>query len=134
MIEKGLYSRLTADGALIALIGTKVFPHRGSQSQVLPYVTYTRIFAERMHHLAGPSGLARPTLQLDVWSLTYAECKAIADRIRVLLDGLSWIAAGYTVQYSRMTNEREEKEPIDVASDTVVYRSSMDFEIWFNET
>lgn len=89
-IETALYSRLTGDAGVFAIIGARMFPHRvPQQSNQFPCIVYDRTSGEHIRSLAGSSGAAWPRYQLQCWALSYSEAKALGEAVRSALDGFS---------------------------------------------
>lgn len=136
-IETGLRAHLIADATLAALVVDRVYPMPAPQNAGYPFVTWQRISGERVFSLGGPSGLAYPRFQIDVWSdsrenrpaggAPYLESRAIADAIRRALDGFNGTLDGIRVS-AILLDERDLFE-----NEGGITRVSMDFRIWHEE-
>ena len=87
-IEQGLVAHLLADGPVAAIIGTAVHPGKIPQGAPLPAIVYSRSSSIRENTLAGPSDLVKVRMRLDCWHTTYADAKALADAVRIALNGV----------------------------------------------
>lgn len=87
-IEATLRALLAADRDLARLTGGRIYPGAAPTGAPLPYLVYQRISYGRIGSLRGPSGLAQVRIQYTAWSNTYAETQRLAERVRVILDGL----------------------------------------------
>lgn len=67
-LETALYSHLSGDAALSALVGTRIYPVILPQQPVLPAVTYQRIGAVREQTIARNVPGTMPRYQFSVWT------------------------------------------------------------------
>ena len=68
MIEEALYAMLTADAAVAALVGTRVYPIPAPDQVVRPYIAYRRTGERVDRALGGPTGLVETTFELGCWA------------------------------------------------------------------
>jgi hypothetical protein len=71
----------------IGALGDRVYPHRLPRDATLPALTYSRVDTVRPRSHSGPSGLPTPRIQLDVWANDPDSADAIAEALRIRLDG-----------------------------------------------
>lgn len=129
MIEAALYSRLTGFAGLSALVSTRVYPATAPQDPTFPLIVYNRISGSRFESLAGSSGLARPRFQFDVYATTYSSAKAVAEQIRLALQGFRGTVASVDIQAVNYNGDSDNYE-----EDSELYVVSLDFEIIHAET
>ena len=127
MIEAAIRSILIADDTVKALT-TRCYPVTIPQSPQYPLILYTKITGMRDHHLQGPNGRAHPRFQIEAWSKTYTEAKALAKAIREALDGYSGTASSTKIGSCLIESERDIYE-----SEIEVYRVIQDYFIWHEE-
>ena len=122
IIEQNLWSYLTDDATLSALIGTRLYPLVAPQNPtrhpttkaILAYGIYRRISATRHWSHDGSSGLAQPRFQID-WvggqaedgRVAYATAQEVAMECRKLLDGFAGTLTNITVDEIRMVDDRD---------------------------
>jgi hypothetical protein len=135
MIEKGVYSRLAADTTLAPLVSTsdspaliKIFANRVDQEIAPPFVRFFRIFGRRPDTLAGHNGWTQAGIQVDCYAKTYGEVKAMADAVRLSLDGYKGAMGSQVAKACRMTGERE-----GYHEDAELHLVQLDFNIWYVE-
>lgn len=135
-IEKGVYSRLTADSTLAPIVSTtdspalvKVFAARIDQEVAPPFVRFWRVGVRRPDTLDGHNGSVRATVQVDCFSKTYGEMKSMLDAVRLSLDGFKGTAGTEEVKGSRMISERDFFD-----EEAELFVGSADFNIWYIET
>lgn len=127
MLEEALYVRLTGDAAVTAIVGTAVYPQAAPQNLEPPFITYARVSAERLRSFDGPSGLARPRMQVDCWAAGYRQARQLADATRRALDG--WRSPADGVPGAMLESDRDLHEP-----ENGLHRVSMDFFFWHEES
>jgi hypothetical protein len=87
-IEQGIVAHLLADGPTAAIVGTRVHPGAIPQEGTLPAVVYARVSTQRDVDLSGPMDFVQVRMRLDLWDNSYAGVKALADAVRVALNGV----------------------------------------------
>lgn len=132
-LKTELHTKLLADVALGALIGTRLYPDRADQSTTMPYITYQDVSQETTHHLGGvsPSGFSTVTVQFSIWAATGLSRSNVEAALRIALDGkhkqyfgAMWINS---IKYTNGTDTMEDAN--DGSQDNNVYGKFMDFEI-----
>jgi len=127
-IEEALYSKLSNDAGVSGLVSTRVFPNLMPQNPTYPLLVYTRVSGPRIHSHDGSSGLAHPLFQIDSWAETYAGVKALAEKVRLALQGFSGTVATVVINGILFEGDR------DLYEDGVEeFRVSSDYRIWHNE-
>lgn len=92
-LEEGLVSHLKNNAGVAALVGTRVHPLILPQQATQPALVYLIVSDDRPQSHSGPTGLARPRIQIDCWSATistggtYGQAKAIERAVRAALEG-----------------------------------------------
>lgn len=112
------------------LVGDRVYPMAlpASPTPVLPAITLQRVSTTRVHSQDGPSGLARPRVQVTSWAKTYAQADALAAAVREALDGLQTNGDGGTIQGVFSAEDRDIYD-----SDLKIPGRSVDFLVWHEE-
>ncbi len=125
MIETALNTKLRQ---VITEVNNRVYPVKRPQDSLLPALAYRRVSGERTHSHQGYSGLARPRLQITVYSNSYGEAKTIQDKIKTELDGTSGTWGNTKIQSCLFAGEAE-----NYTDDSGVDEVSVDFFIAYNE-
>jgi len=88
MIAKGIFSILSGDSTLTAIVGTRIYPVIAPQSETLPdnYIVFKEIANNPRDTKSGVSELDTIRLQIESWSDKHDEMETIDQRIRDLLD------------------------------------------------
>lgn len=134
-IEQAFFARLAADATIVALIGDGaspesicLYPARTPQEPAFPCVIYRRISAVREQDFDGPAGFCRARFQFDILSEDYATGRAVADALRLSLDGFTGMMGTVPVYGIELENEQEQAE-----DKPDLYRTIMDFVITYKE-
>lgn len=126
--EHAIYSKLSTTLAITQLVGSRIYPNVIPQTSTYPAIRYQRISGPRVHSLTGPSGLASPRFQIDAVAQSYLEAGAVADAVRVALDGFRGVVAGVSVEGVIHLDERDfdfDEGRLQVVSD--------DYRVWHQE-
>ena len=86
-IRPALSAFLLGDSAISTAVGTRVYPQFLPQNTQSDSIVYQKVSDVGDHTLEGPTGLARPRMQIDAWSRTNNGANALALLIKERLDG-----------------------------------------------
>lgn len=131
MFEESLYRHLIGSNGINAIAGDRIFPLMLPQNCPLPAVTYQKVSGERLHSLQGDTGYTTPVFQISARADTYAQCKVLAEQIRLSLQNFSGVmggAAGTDIGAVLLMGEVEGYEP-----DTNSWYNHMDFKFHYEE-
>lgn len=87
MIEPALYSLVTGDAGVSALIATRMYPALMPQNVTLPAVSYSVVVAPGDHHGTAASGYVSAIYRIDCWATTFAAARELAQAVREAIDG-----------------------------------------------
>lgn len=85
-IGRAIYSILTADATLTALVGSRIYPDYSIQKPTLPYVVYQVIDTSPSPTKDGASKLDTIRVQIDAWSDSFDTAQTVSERVRTVLD------------------------------------------------
>lgn len=128
VIEEALYTRLTSVSTVSDLVGTRVYPLHLPQNPTYPAVTYSRVSTRRGMTHDGPGDMAWPRFQFDCYGLSYSVAKAVANAVRVTLNGFSDLVDGVDICAIFFLNEVD-----DFNDDVEVFRVAVDFRVIHKE-
>jgi hypothetical protein len=114
MIGKLIYSRLSTDGAILAYVGSKIYPDIVPQNVQYPFVVYTITNSIPVDYKDGQSNLEEIELQIDVYTQNYDDTQDLSNLIRNRLDRFVGTVEGVEVQSIKYT-----------ASDSQVYNAEL---------
>ena len=83
---KAIYSILTNDSDVSAIIGTKVYPQIAAQGAAFPFVVYVLQDNSPSDTKSGPSTLDEVRYDIVAAAETYTELSSLTERIRLALD------------------------------------------------
>ncbi len=134
MIEQAIYSKTTTD--LSAYIDTRcyldILPKKldGSFATDFPAIRFFRVDdpSVAITNDGGPTSLARPRFQFDIYAKTAIESKEIAEQLRISWDGFSGTVVGVIIQvaFKDSAGGTYEESPN-------LYHTRMDFIIWHTQ-
>lgn len=87
-IGSTIRSVLLADGAISALVSTRVYPDAREQGCALPAIEYSIVSSVDHQDLSGLTGTETARIQIDVYALTRLDANSLADLCKRLLAGL----------------------------------------------
>lgn len=139
-IRPALRAFLLADSAIAAAtVETggatwRVYTVKLPQGKTAPSIVFTRISGIGDHHNEGPSGLARPRIQIDVWAggENPDAAAVLADLVKDRIDGYRGVmgSGDYAVNIDGVFFDSEREDFDDTAS---LWRVSRDYFIWYKE-
>lgn len=133
LVETNLFNRLITFPGLINLIGDRVYPVKMPQNAKLPVLTFQRISGFRVFAMDKGSGLASPRFQIDAWAENYDDVKAIAEQVRLALEGYRNMTSGVDINGILYLGDTDGFASEETDVQTEIFRVSMDFIIWHNE-
>lgn len=87
MTEAEVYSLLKNDAGVNALVSGRVYPLVAPQNVAKPYVTYQVVSGLKFQCMGGQIYQGDFRFQIDVWSTTYSNVKAISEAVKNCLIG-----------------------------------------------
>lgn len=120
-IETDIFTRLSTFAGLMALIGTRIYPDLLPQNPTLPAVTLFKVSNPREITHSGDSSLQHPHYQFSCWALTYGQVWAVAEQVRLALQGLT--SAGVGIYDNGYDLYDEETGYYHVAVDIIIWHS-----------
>ena len=125
MIGKLIYNRLSTEGAILAYVGTKIYPDIVPQNVQYPFVVYTIVNSLPVDFKDGQSNLEEITLQIDVYTQNYDDTQDLSNLIRNRLDRFVGIVQDVEVQSIKYMSATSQVFNAELS----VYWTSIDFRI-----
>ena len=117
-----LYSKLTSDSGVSALVSARVYavilPNNAKKRSLLPAISYQRISNTEQN---GTSTLRETRYQVDCWDDGYEGVQALADAVKSALEEWADTDQSPSVKMCRVIGELDDYE-----ADTGLYRDSID--------
>ena len=129
-LRDGLVAHLKANAGVAALVVDRVYHEGMPQNVVYPAVAYAKTSVERFQTLAGPSSLVKARVGVDVWAKTSASAIAVAEAVKLALDGVTGSLGGTSIQSCTYDSEADLSE---FDGDRTDRHLSLEFVIWLNE-
>lgn len=118
-IKDDIYTRLSGDAGVSALVGTRIYRRILPQDDDLPAITYTQVSETPLVNLDGENAKRNARFQFDCFGSTDSAAEDLADALRAAM-----------VTDSVFANVRESQSDV-YTDDSKQYRVTMDFSIWF---
>ena len=132
--HEAIYTRLSGNAAVRAIVDDRIYPARTPQDTTLPKIVFTTISQGRAPNTAGASGVTNPRIQIDCWADSNAGADALADAVRLALDGYRGTVASVQIRSCFLDAQRDAiVEPRD-GGEQRIFGRSLDFNIWHLET
>lgn len=133
MVENAIYSILSNDADVTALVSTRIYPMTAPQGTALPYIVYAREATDHHEVLAGSAGFARATMSVESFATTYLSARAIAEKVRLALQGNSGTHASVVIDGVNLAGDRDVQIVPQNAEDPATFSTQQDFAMWFAE-
>jgi hypothetical protein len=128
VIEEAIFTLVTGNAAVKALIGLRLYPSVIPEKTKLPAAAYQVISVGREYHHGGQSSIARPVIGFTFDSRSITEAREVAAAVRQLLSGYHGEVGTVYIGYISLQNEFEGYNP---ASE--VYLVRQDYQIVWKE-
>jgi hypothetical protein len=127
-IGKAIYSILSNDSDVLALVETRIFPNVAPQKTEFPFIIYDVTGVQPNDTKDGPSTLDTNDVMISCYSETYSEASDLAQKIRVAMDRINeGTYGGEQIQSSQFQSYNDIFD--DTSGDAGIYRKALDFEI-----
>jgi hypothetical protein len=121
-LEGKIYAALSTSTALVAAVGSNIYPEHRQQADALPAVVFNRTGGLRVYSLSGYSGMENASVEVTVYAASLDARRQVGD----LVIGAMSSATSF--------NPLLIDAPSDFYDDLVgVYERSMSFSIWNRE-
>lgn len=120
-LESLLFSSLTTDPAVSAIVASRVYPQIAPQRAAMPLVTYSRVSGVRSMSVDGVGKLLQARYQIDCFANDYTTARALAS---AAMDALRAAAA---FKVADITDRDQFEDEIDI------HRIIIDATLWHQE-
>lgn len=117
---KAIYSILTSDSAVSAIVGSRVYPQIAAQGAAFPFAVYVLQSNSPSDTKSGVSTLDEVRYDIVVASETYAEASDLTEKIRTALDRYTGTVAGVVIDSIQFQDIDVDNDP---ATETFVTSS-----------
>lgn len=121
---------LLADAGILALVGANgIQVTELLQNADLPAITMQSTGTEHIHDLDGSAGAAEATVQLTAWAATMVAAKALAELVRLRIQGKQTTMGSTVVKGILLPTDRE-----IFSSDPRRFGIEADYQVWYSES
>jgi len=121
-VEEKIYSVISASTAIAAVASTRIYPLAIPQGvAAFPALVYNRAGSQRVHSLAGYSGLENAQIEITCWATRYDDAKGLSTMVHAALQGATDFAA-------LLTDDADGLEP-----EAGLFSITMNFSVWNRE-
>lgn len=135
-IRSAIYTWLSGQSAVTALVGARIFPLKAPQGVVRPLILYRRTSAGQVLQLDGSADTAMARFGFTIEADSYAAADAVRSALAEAVDAIANDAiAGLQIFNATIPDDGEEDdfaEPID-AGDTGVYLIHLSADFFFTD-
>lgn len=126
-----LYTYLSTDAGLSALISTRLYPDEAPESASLPYVVYSQLAQAESYHLGGNAGLPRVTLTYDIYAATAVSRDAVCSALFDAVDAYQGLIGSTDVRQIQLENRIDTELPPVEGAAFGDFRSSFTIDLWY---
>jgi hypothetical protein len=131
-LKAALYSYLTSQAGLTALVGNRIYPDLAPPNAVRPYIVYGIISSEHVRNMLGASGFCSRRVQFDIYGSSAISCESVFTALAAALEAKRGnIGSGsLAVLSSGIESERDNVVPPTDGSQVGKHRRTVDYLIW----
>jgi len=89
--QSSLYTVLSSDAGLTALIGTRLYPNDAPADVVTPFIVYYEFATPREQTMNCDIAVSKPRIQYSIYADTYAGALAVADALRTAFTATTYL-------------------------------------------
>ena len=128
-IKTCLYSILTGDSGVSAIVGTQVYPSFAPSSAIVPMIVYEVVSESPDRISTGNTNLTKYRVQLTAYGFSSLVCSNILAAIRSCLSPIPISIQGFQLVFTEDNYIDHVEAPQD-ASEQANYVSVIDFFVW----
>ena len=130
-LKAGIFTAMSAEATITALVGTRIYPDRAPQGDTLPYITFDSPTEGGVPFQEGVADLAETEIQFNIWAATSESRSAVKQAVRAFFDGKIRQTFGSSFCPSvRNTNNTDTIEEPEDGSQNYIFGVFMDFKFW----
>lgn len=129
MIDTAVYSLLTGNANISALVDDRIYPEIAPQDNVTPFVCFSSDGGNTDYTYDGYQSLEIDEITIDCWADTLTEAKTLADTVRTELKNIVMTTYGSILVYKITVGK-----PFSIFEpDAKKYRTAFDLTISYKE-
>jgi hypothetical protein len=106
-LEATLFSALSGDGGVAALVVARIYPGVAPEGSTYPYITYDVVAETSFNRMADAPDKERKVFQISCWSDDYDEALAVRDAAKAALEPISHKQGGGYDYYPEVQLHRQ---------------------------
>jgi len=128
MISDGIFTLLSTNSGVSALVGTRVYPMRLPTAPTLPAITY-KVVGGQSDETLSTSGMQKQRWEFNCFGATYSDANKTREAVRQALNGpiRTTLVDGEYLQECELIQYVDFDEP-----DALQYRCMVEFYLWFD--
>jgi len=122
---KAIYSILTSDSDINAIVGSRVYPQIAAQGASFPFIVYLLDDLEPSDTKSGVSTLDEVRYEIVAAAETYAVLADLTEKIRTALDRYTGTVAGVvidSIQFTDLDTANDDNNEVFVSSSEFIIR------------
>lgn len=132
--DAAIRNALVSDARVTSLLSHRVFSQYASPADQLPFVVLRRTGVEREQSFAGPIGLPKLSIDVEVYGETYESARDVADAVRRVLDGYGGFFDNTEVKNATLNDEQDELVQLAGSEKPPAFAIRMSFDVLWQET
>ena len=135
-ISATIRTKTLADASISSSVGTRMYSDVLPQNVSLPAITYQVIDTLAHQHLSGIADVAQARIQIDCYAATRSAANALADDVRLALQGQNHTATGSQciLDILMPSGEVHSIDEAESGSDIRRYVTTQDFQVSYRTT
>lgn len=133
-LKEELYTRLTIDAGVSAIVGARVYSNAAPESATFPLIVFEVDSAAHEHHAGGAAGLVSASVDIECYEEGATLVSTLADAVRNSLQGFNGDLGALRVTGVFLDNEFDEVIQRPTGHPTTIYRTTLEFTMWHRET
>ena len=132
-IASAVRAVLAGNGAVAALVSTRIYPDRLPQNVTLPAISYAIYSEDSIEAMGGMTGLAETIIEVRCWSSTRLQATAMSDAVRLALASYQGTSAGVVIRRIHPDLGDVGRDEPDDSSDKPIYWHERDYHAFYCE-
>ena len=130
-IEESIYTTLSTDVSVSALVSTRVYPLRLPQKPTYPAITYSIVAGEEFPAMSVNVDTTSVRVQISCWATSYTSVKSLSNSVKSAIDRKSGTVG--TIEWKGSFKESEvDLYEQDLSINQNIYQKALDFRIFYD--
>jgi len=127
---EAIYSLLTTDPALAALVDDRIHPGGLPQGPLYPCVTFVRAGRDDVRHYDGTGKISEVRIRVSAWSRRQLEADHVAEAVRSRLVDFKGLVGSVPILDCALIDVVDLPEPPTAGSGEHLYQVLLDLRVW----